>query len=121
MPDSSSSTSSTSSSDSSGSSSSEDEGMSNVARMSNPTLGVATDASSTEDEYVPNPGLNVGPPSNPGSPVDHAPKTPLWDDDDTDTERPTKIQRCSLCYDFDQLLEDHLFSSLCLCKADAHA
>ena len=76
--------------------------------MPNPTLGVAADASSTEDEHVPNPGLNLGPPSNPRSPVDHAPKTPLWDDDDTDTERPTKIQRCSLCYDFDQLLEAHL-------------
>ena len=60
MPDSSTSASSTSGSDSSGSFSSEDEGQDPavaVAGVPNPTFGVATDVSSTEDEYVPNPGL----------------------------------------------------------------
>ena len=105
----SSSASSTDTSGSSGSSSSsttssdtEEEGA--QAGVPNPPLGPEPHlATSDEEEYIPNPALTVGPASDeePGD-------VPVPQDEDENVERPAKIQRCSLCYDFDALLEDHL-------------
>ena len=85
-----------SSSDSStySSSDSEDAAVEEVQGVPNPPLGVQQeDASDADGEYIPNPSLNVGPPSP---------------DADSDMERPPKVQRCPLCSDFDHLLEQHL-------------
>ena len=85
-----------SSSDSStySSSDSEDAAVEEVQGVPNPPLGVQQeDASDADGEYIPNPSLNVGPPSP---------------DADSDMERPPEVQRCPLCSDFDHLLEQHL-------------
>ena len=62
----------------------------------NPTLGaraeITTDDEQDNEEYVPNPALNVNSPS----------------EGEDALEPPPKIRRCSLCYDFDTLLEDYL-------------
>lgn len=85
-----------SSSDSSSYSSSDSEGaaVEEAQGVPNPPLGVQQDDGSDGD-CIPSPALNVGPPS-PGA--------------DSDMERPPKVPRCSLCYDFDQLLEQHVSS-----------
>ena len=91
-----------SSSSSTTSSDTEEEGA--QAGVPNPPLGLKPQlTTSDEEEYIPNPALTVGPASDeePGD-------VPVPQDEDENVGRPAKIQRCSLCYDFDALLEDHL-------------
>ena len=112
------STDSSSSSSSSLSDSEEEQG-----GVPNPALGarpqITTDdggytadpgAAANDEEYTPNPPLNVGSQSNPGTPEEgyaFNPGTPEEGEDVT-MEHPAEVQRCSLCFDFDDLVENHI-------------
>ena len=96
---------SSSSSSSSSSDSEEEQG-----GVPNPALGARPQITTDDEEYTPNPPLNVGPQSNPGTPEEgyaFNPGTPEEGEDVT-MERPAEVQRCSLCFDFDDLVENHV-------------
>ena len=129
---SSSSTSSSSDSSSYSSSDSEDAVVEEAQGVPNPPLGIHQ-GDGSDVEYIPNSALNVGPPSpDPDSDVERPVGLPSPDpgcdverlvglrspDPDSDMERPSKVQRCSLCADFDDLLEQHLSMADALEKSE---
>ena len=52
----------------------------------------------------------MGPQSNPGTPEEGYAFNPgaPEEGEDVTMERPAEVQRCSLCFDFDDLVENHV-------------